>query len=329
MKGLPKRFQYFFIFITALALLAMGYTLNTIEWTTVIIINLFIFGALAVASESLPVALPRGGYVTVSYAIFFAGLILFPRAIALSIAASGGLFVFGKAASDQPLFKRVFNGSQYVLSLKAASIVIDISGILAFNYSWAALSVYFLAALTYVILNMTFVSLALGLIYGKSPGSIWISNIRWSIPNFLALAPLGLLMASVYNNYGAFGLLLFSIPLLLSRHSFQRYMDMRENYLNTIEALVQAIEAKDQYTRGHSDRVAQYAVAIAEELKLPEDRVDNVKYTAILHDVGKIGVSENILNKQEKLLEPEWNAIRNHPIIGQNIVVKRKNGLKE
>ncbi len=320
MKNQPKEFQRFFIFILAAALVVIAYAVFRTEWNLNRVSELLVFGALAVASESLPVSLPKGGYVTVGYATFFSSVILFPSGISLAVGALGGLLVFGKASIDQPLFKRVFNSSQYVLSIAAAHVVLVFLGVSVFQFSVKAILVYISVALTYVITNMTIVSVALAKMLGKSPWSIWLSNIRWSIPNFLALAPLGLLMALIFKNYGPLGLALLTVPLLLSRHSFQRYMDMRENYLATIEALVQAIEAKDCYTRGHSDRVARLAVAMAEELRLAEDRVESVKYAAILHDVGKIGVSESILNKEEKLLEPEWDIIRNHPIIGQNIV---------
>lgn len=138
--------------------------------------------------------------------------------------------------------------------------------------------------------------------------------------NFAALAPLGLLMSMIFFSAGIFGLLLFAIPLLLARHSFQRYIDMRDNYFKTIQALVRAIEAKDTYTEGHSTRVAEYSVAIAEELGLKDDLVEGIRYTAILHDVGKIGISEAILNKQGKLEDSEWEAVRNHPVIGEKIV---------
>lgn len=77
---------------------------------------------------------------------------------------------------------------------------------------------------------------------------------------------------------------MLSVPLLLARHSFQLYIDMRKNYLNTVTALVQALEAKDSYTSGHSSRVAQWSIKLAEEMNLPEDRVEFIKYAGILHD---------------------------------------------
>ncbi|HZK83218.1 MAG TPA: HD-GYP domain-containing protein, partial [Desulfosporosinus sp.] len=119
---------------------------------------------------------------------------------------------------------------------------------------------------------------------------------------------------------GSVGLCLLFIPLLVSRHAFKIYIDMRENYLNTVEALVQALEAKDTYTSGHSERVGKFAVAISEELKMSEEKTQYLKYAAVLHDVGKIGVSEIILNKEGKLLDSDWEAIRSHPAIGQTII---------
>ncbi|SPF53199.1 Putative domain HDIG-containing protein (fragment) [Candidatus Desulfosporosinus infrequens] len=171
-----------------------------------------------------------------------------------------------------------------------------------------------------MLTNMTVVAIALGILQGKSPWLIWIGNIRWSIPNFMSLAPLGLLMALVFHNDGEVGLFLLFIPLLLSRHSFQLYIDMRENYLNTVEALVQALEAKDTYTSGHSTRVGKLAVAIGEAMEMSEEKLVFLKYAAVLHDVGKIGVSETILNKEGKLLESEWESVRSHPVIGQTII---------
>jgi len=179
---------------------------------------------------------------------------------------------------------------------------------------------YVIAAVVYMVLNITFVAVALGSILNKSTRSIWISNFRWSLPHSIALIPLGFLLALLYKSWGPLGLLLLFIPLLASRHAFQLYVDMRENYLSTVEALVQALEAKDTYTSGHSERVGKLAVAMAEEMKMSEDKIQSLKYAAVLHDVGKIGVSEIILNKEGKLMEAEWEAIRSHPVIGQTII---------
>jgi putative nucleotidyltransferase with HDIG domain len=96
--------------------------------------------------------------------------------------------------------------------------------------------------------------------------------------------------------------------------------NLRESYIATVRALAEAIDAKDHYTRGHSTRVAKYAVAIARELKLPESDIEGVETAAYLHDVGKIGISDQILLKPGKLTLDEMETVRGHPKIGAKIL---------
>jgi len=320
MESLPNKFKLFFTFVTISALIVLGWNIYYTDWDITLLVQLLIFAFLGISSESLPVALPKGGYVTVSYAIFLSSLILFPLGVTLTAMALAGLIIVGKAGLEQPLFKRVFNASQYVLSLTLAHGVMNFINPTSFQFDWKSLMLYLIVASAFLVINITIVSIALGMMFNKSPWTIWISNIRWSVPNFMALVPLGFLLALIYHNYGPLGLSLLFIPLLVSRHAFQLYIDMKENYLNTVEALVQALEAKDTYTSGHSARVGKLAVIMAEEIKMSEDRIESLKYAAVLHDVGKIGVSETILNKEGKLLDSEWEAIRSHPVIGQTII---------
>lgn len=320
MEGSSNKFKLFFSAITASATIILIWNICNTNWTIDQLINFLIFSILAIACESLPVALPKGGYVTVSYSIFLSSLILFPLGVTLPAMGLSGLLIFGKVAVEQPIYKRVFNASQYVLSLTAAYTVIDFFEISSFQFELESIVIYFLAAAIYLVVNMTIVALVLGIVSNKSPLSIWVVNFRWALPNFMALVPLGFLLALLYKNWGPLGLFLLFVPLLISRHAFQLYIDMRENYLNTVEALVQALEAKDKYTSGHSARVGKLAVATGEAMKMSEEKIEFLKYAAVLHDVGKIGVSEVILNKEGKLIDSEWESIRSHPVIGQTII---------
>jgi len=96
--------------------------------------------------------------------------------------------------------------------------------------------------------------------------------------------------------------------------------EVRERFTSTIESLVTAIEAKHPYTRGHSEQVTRYAVAIAQELHLKEEEIDKIRVAAVLHDVGKIGVPAQILDKASSLTERERDFIMSHPYIGAKIV---------
>ncbi|MEW6607581.1 MAG: response regulator [bacterium] len=91
-------------------------------------------------------------------------------------------------------------------------------------------------------------------------------------------------------------------------------------YIGAMAALVGTIEAKDYYTKGHSERVAQYAMLIAKELNLPQDEQELIRYACQLHDIGKIGIRDYILSKSEALTQEEWDEIKLHPTTSVNII---------
>ena len=93
-----------------------------------------------------------------------------------------------------------------------------------------------------------------------------------------------------------------------------------DGYKSTIKALAAAIDAKDPYTCGHSQRVMEYSLLGGMTLSLPKEWLDTLEYAGILHDIGKIGVSDNILRKSGYLNEQEWIIIRKHPEMGANII---------
>ena len=102
------------------------------------------------------------------------------------------------------------------------------------------------------------------------------------------------------------------------------YSELQSTYLSTIKVLVSTIEAKDTYTCGHTERVADYARLIADEMGLSKRDREIVSFGAALHDIGKLGVYENILNKPGALTESEWEIVRSHPEVGANIIKNMK-----
>jgi len=100
----------------------------------------------------------------------------------------------------------------------------------------------------------------------------------------------------------------------------QLHEQMRNVYLGTVRTLAGAIEAKDPYTRGHSERVSKYAVKIARRMKLPELLVRNIEAAATIHDIGKIGIRDDILLKPTRLTPEEMEQVKLHPLIGERIV---------
>ncbi|HJX03472.1 MAG TPA: HD domain-containing phosphohydrolase [Dehalococcoidia bacterium] len=96
--------------------------------------------------------------------------------------------------------------------------------------------------------------------------------------------------------------------------------EIRNSYLNTIKSLAFALEAKDKYTHGHSERVTNVATALAEAMQLPQETIEKIKLAGLVHDIGKIGVKEDILNKAGKLTTEEYEHIKTHCEIGNKIL---------
>ena len=98
------------------------------------------------------------------------------------------------------------------------------------------------------------------------------------------------------------------------------YKQLEQAYMESIQTVRYTVEAKDTYTRGHSDRVAEYSVLIGEKLGLSKEDIKRLRIGGLFHDVGKIGVPDNILQKSGKLSEDEYSEIKNHPTIGAHIL---------
>ncbi len=108
--------------------------------------------------------------------------------------------------------------------------------------------------------------------------------------------------------------------LQLEKKVAQQANKIRESFLNSITSLVYALEAKDEYTSGHSQRVAEISVAIAGELELPHQDIQDIKLAGLIHDIGKMGIRASILNKPERLTDSEFKQIKAHPEIGEHIL---------
>ncbi len=114
--------------------------------------------------------------------------------------------------------------------------------------------------------------------------------------------------------------LILSSQVVTAMENAALYEDLRENYFRTVQALVAAVEAKDPYTRWHSTNVAKYAVAIARDLGMSPTQLEEMHIAAILHDVGKIGISEVIISKPDRLSREEFDIMKDHPAHGIRIL---------
>lgn len=166
--------------------------------------------------------------------------------------------------------------------------------------------------------NLVLASTALTLYKGVPLRSVISSALRLQSSQ-IALAFVGFMMAQVLA-VNAIALPLFVFPLVVARQLYQRYEELKEAYSDTVRSFIGAMEAKDPYTRGHSERVADYASRLGKYLSLDSVTLERLEYAALLHDLGKLAVPSPLLTKPSSLSDAERDVVRRHPGRGAEMV---------
>lgn len=226
----------------------------------------------------------------------------------------------------KPLSRVLFNNSQWVLMGLAGGLIFEAMGGVSMDmletvgFSKALLGPVVVSIVAVIGVNA---ALMLGILAFQEqikPATIWRNMVATSVGSVFAYGLLGLLMAVLWSIGDGFAAVLVLLPLLVARQAFNQYAEQREAYESTIRALVQAVETKDHYTRGHSERVSRASVLIARILRMRDDRIEALRYAGILHDVGKLGVPTRVLQKTGPLDDEEFDAIKRHPWNGTEMV---------
>jgi putative nucleotidyltransferase with HDIG domain len=215
-----------------------------------------------------------------------------------------------------------------MLSAVAAGAVFDTvlrvtPGLTGLAGSLAAFGGLLLGGAAYYAISGALAVLAINVRTGVPIRTIWARDIGAIAPNLIGLVPLGWLMAQIFtlpNGVGWWATPLFVVPLFTTRLAYHRYVETRELFEQTIGALANAVDARDAYTRGHSNRVSFIAEHMCRVMKLPEPEIEKIKWAGLLHDVGKIGIRDNILLKEGPLDREERVLMNQHPTIGAEIV---------
>jgi len=146
-----------------------------------------------------------------------------------------------------------------------------------------------------------------------------MGDVQETVISSLALAPLGWLMAVVYSIQG-WAALLFALPLYTTRQVSQRSAEMREMFTQTIGALAAAVDKRDPFTARHSEHVKEIAVDIGRVMRVSDAELEALEWGGLLHDVGKIGVPDDVLKKADKLTREERMIMNSHPVLGAEII---------
>lgn len=294
----------------------IGGTVGVLYWT-----------ALTLVTSALPVRLPQGTVASVAAAPILAAVVL-GGPLAAIVVAGIGTTEPREARGEVPWYGTLYNHASIIATAAAAGIVYEL--VLRAIPAGGAFESVLLAFLGILLgsgvafaVNWTFSTFAVAARTGVSLRTVWARDLQGIALNLIGLAPVAWLMAQVFlmpNGVGWWATVLFVVPLFTTRMAYHRYVETRELFEQTIGALANAVDARDRYTRGHSNRVSHITEAMCRVMQLPENEIEKIKWAGLLHDVGKIGIRDNILLKPGPLSRDERILMNQHPTIGAEIV---------
>lgn len=312
------------ISITAAASLAVSFLVSppdvTQEW-------LIVFSTLLIlsfVSEILALKVTaRGAETSMDFVPQLAAVLLIgPAGAGFLTAISWSIYQV--ALTDKPLHKAVFNVSQFVLSVSAAGLVfIGLGGtpsLHSFDFS-SALFPFTVAVVAYFAINSTAVSYVISISEDKGLQTVWQELSLTPLAFDFLISSLALLVTYLYISWNAVAMLAAVVPIIGLRYSYGVNLELKQLNSDLLRALINTIEAQDPYTSGHSIRVAEGALEIADQIGLGPQKRRWIETAALLHDIGKIDSSfHKILRKEDDLTEEDWELIRRHPNRGAELI---------
>lgn len=333
MKGLPLKLKIFLvsIYIFTVATIIFIYQSNVVHIVQINYMKVIFFALILAVSENFRIVY-KGMALSTSLAILVASFILFEPLVASCIIVIGFSLIFKKVDGKyqhiykEPFYKALLNYCIQIIPMAYGGIVyIKLGGNFDLSSMWSKIHLIIIFSIIYLILNTFIVSVLFSILNNKKILFFFINNIRLSLLNSLIMTPFGVVLAYMFNKYEYVGVLLILFPIVLVRYTFSLYLESKTQYIQTVDSLMHAMEARDKYTEGHSKRVSDISVDIAKELRYGDMKIERIRIAALLHDVGKIGIDDNILNKPGKLSNEEYEIIKSHPEIGYNILKDIKN----
>ncbi|WP_346930631.1 HD domain-containing phosphohydrolase, partial [Clostridium sp.] len=302
MKGLSLKQKGFFliIYITTVILLVHSIISKNITLELSSIGDIVFFTILTALTESFTVVF-KNMSISTTFAITITTYILFGPLSSILILVLGFLFRILKVNNNQ--YKHLFNTPIYGTVFNCCAIILPI---IIGNYVFNAINSSNLTILQqgnisivvfgviYFLINALVMSILMSLMTQKHIFYCLCSSVKIGIIHFIVMIPIGLILAMIFNQNKYWGIVCIIIPISLIRYTLLLYSESKSQFIDTVEALMNAIDARDQYTEGHSRRVAEISVAIGKELKYNQWSIEELNIAAMLHDVGKIGVSDTI-----------------------------------
>jgi putative nucleotidyltransferase with HDIG domain len=315
---------------------SLGYSL--LHWQTQDWARYTFYCAIALVASRMKVSLPGvTGTMSMNFRFVLLGIAELSLAETMVMGCLGMLAQCLVATKHKPRPEQVlFSVSSMACSILAAYAGFHLQppGIHLFEQPLMLLA----AAGIFFLTNTLSIALVIALTEGKQAWIVWRDSYFWSFPNYLVAAAVAWMLSAVSHVVGwQSSLLLLPILYVIYRsqsvyvrrlEEAKQYAEERQKnaeevmalHRRTIHALALAIEAKDQTTHDHLERVEVYAVEVGKELNLSEPELEALRASALLHDIGKLAVPEYIISKPGKLTPEEFEKMKIHPVVGAEIL---------
>ena len=306
--------------------------------------GLSLFALLVIVTEGLSIDIYiKNTSVSTSAAPILAGTLLYGPIGAVVLALTFALVA--KIKHHSPLNRFVFNSINQMIAGLLLSGIILLAGKTFTAYSLIVqLLICVVSALIVFLSTTVLISLAIKIDAGISFQQVWKEKFSWLTPYYIAMGLIAYALILGYQTTGLVGLAVILIPLLMLRLSVKQYIDRTITMVNELrgknnllesnsqeinklnedllKALAEVIDLRDPFTLGHSQYVTRYSVLIAKKLGLPQERIDLIRNAGLLHDIGKIGIPDEILLKPYPLTKEEFMIIQRHTTLGADILEK-------
>jgi putative nucleotidyltransferase with HDIG domain len=287
---------------------------------------LFLTGLCAVC-RSYPIIMKNDQQLDLSVIAVLAAFLLHGMEAAVFVYLSSSLITFEKDGGkvrciyNTSLSKTLFNLSDIVIAIVVPGLLCRLlpwqPGMFHFPQVLVPTVIFSVFAFVFNYFGLLMLFLLNGDIVPREMGK----ELAGLTLNVLAAMPLGLMISLLIAlPTGIWVSLLMICPLFLARYAWKLYLDATRYREKLLTAFVSSMEARDPYTQGHSQRVGEYAKRIAKQMHFTAQQMDCIREGALLHDIGKIGVSDLILHKPSFLTPEEREIIQQHPVIGVDIV---------
>ncbi len=306
--------------LSALALLAVLATQTSFpfrwEW--------LFFGAAFGAFQSLAVEVNDRLRASPTVMIVMTAAVVFGRESAAIGAAT--IVIFGAITpidvKQRRWFQPIVNAGQFVLSAAVAGAVISIA-LPAGEFETSDIGRVALGtaigALLYGAANLSLVTLAVRTVFRKGNLRPW-ARMRSLVPSQALMGMLGGLLGATYLLVGPVTLPLLFTVFLVGHLAMRAVGQLRQAHESTLGGFIKALEAKDLYTRGHTERVAYFSQITAEEMGFRGDALDRVRIAALIHDIGKLAVPRTLIRKKGPLSEEEYQHMQEHAHLVEDIL---------